>query len=460
MESERNSAIQIIRKMTWKEGFLLALGGPVLVLTAVGPVAAATGSASIIIWSLTVLIGFLQTLIYADYTLMFKDKSGGFAVCASDVYKKYFPKSYLIRPIISWGYWLGWAPVLAINLLIIGMYIQKLLLPGANPIIIGGILMILQGILASYGIKFGSKAQLMLGIFAVLPLLAIAFVPLLTGRINYANIFPLKPISGGWFQLAFVVLFMGNAFSAAWCDYATETATVYTGEYKNPETDTPKAVVSAGIVNILVYMVMPFSLLGVLGLKTISQDPYVALVTAAQMIFGKGGSWVVAFMLISALLLAANTALYGCSRTLYQMAIDGTIIKQFGKLNKHNEPIVAIVFNICLNLALMCTGTPMFILVASSVGYLGVVPIVQFSYYYLRKVEPNRPRPFAIPDAFKYLALVFVVWNTFVTLAGCYSYGLLNFLTGALIFSICLPLYYYRKIVQDKINPSSLDNVG
>ena len=437
-------------KMSWREGFLLAIGGPVLVLTAVGPIAAAIGSASIIAWVITVVIGVIQTLIYADYVLMYPEKSGGFAVVATEVYKKYFPKRTLIGPIISWGYWLGWSPVLSINLLIIGMYLQKLLLPGFSPILIGGILMAIQGILALYGIKFGAKTQLLLGVFAVVPLLALGFAPFFTGQINYANVIPFRPISGSWLGLGFIVLFLGNAFSAAWCDYATETAAVYTPEYKNPAKDTPKAIISSGIVSIIVYAVVPFTLLGVLGLTTISQDPYVALVTAAQMVFGKGGSWIVALMLIAALLLSANTALYGSSRTLYQMAIDGTSIKQFGKLNKHNEPYVAIIFNILLNIGLMFVGTPIFILVASSVGYLANVPIVQFSYYYLRKKEPHRPRGFRIPDFFKYVALGLMVWNGLIVVAGSYSYGWVNFLVGFVIFMSAIPLYYYRKYAQDK----------
>ena len=454
MSSEKADVCTLQPKMSWKEGYLLAIGGPVLVLTAIGPLAAAMGSASIVAWVVTVIIGVIQTLIYADYCLMYPDKCGGFAVCATEVYKKYFPKRTLIGPIISWGYWLGWSPVLAINLLIIGMYLQKLVLPGVNPILIGGVLMIIQGALASFGVKMGSKAQLLLGIFAVVPLLAMGIVPLITGQINWANIFPLQPISGSWFGFGFIVLFLGNSFSAAWCDYATETAAVYTAEYKDPVKDTPKAIISSGITSILVYTFLPISLLGVLGLTRISQDPYVALVTAAQMMFGTAGSWIVAVMLICALLMSANTALYGCSRTLYQMAVDGTCIKQFGKLNKYNEPYIAIIFNILLNLGLMFTGTPIFILVASSVGYLGIVPIVQFSYYWLRKKEPDRVRTFPIPGYFMYVALVLMVWNFTIVIAGSYFYGLVNFLTGITIFLTSIPLYYYRVKVQDKQVPA------
>lgn len=459
-DSSKNieTTVEMEKKMTWKTGYLLSLGVPVLVLTAIGPIALQTGSASVVIWVVTVLIGFIQTLVYADYSLMFKEKSGGFAVCAADVYKKYFPKLHIIRPFISWGYWLGWSPVLAINLLIVGMYVNKLFIPGVNPVIISAVLLIIQGVLASYGIKFNSKAQLLLGVLSVGPLLALGFVPFFTGQVNFANIFPLKPISGSWLSAGFIILFLGNAMSAAWCDYATETVCCYTSEYMEPEKDLPKAIISAGVTNIIIYLVVPFSLLGVLGLKTISQDPYIALVTAAQMVFGKAGSWVVAIMLISALLMSANTALCGCSRTLYQMALDGNIVKQFGKLNKHNEPIVALVFNICLNLGLMCLGNPMFILVASSIGFTGVVPIVQVSYFYLRGKEPNRPRPFAIPNIFKYISLVFAVWNVAILVAGCYSYGLKNFLTGAIILLLCVPFYYYRKVVQDKVKLSDLGN--
>lgn len=445
---ETTCEVSLERKMDWKEGFLLALGGPVLVLTAVGPIAAAMGSASILVWILTVVIGVIQTIIYADFCLMFPNKSGGFAVVASEIWEKY-AKTKWIGVIISWGYWFGWSPVLAINLVIIGMYLNKLVLPGVSPLLIGGTLMVIQGILATFGIKVGARTQLALGVFAVVPLLAISIVPWFTGQIVFSNIWPIKPLSGHW-EWAIVPLFLANAFAAAWCDYATETATVYTAEYKNPAKDTPKATFYSGAASILIYTLVPTALLGVLGLQAISDDPYVALVTAAQMLFGTAGSWIVAAMLISALLLSANTALYGCSRTLYQMALDGMTIKQFGKLNRFNEPGIAIAFNIALNIGLMFAGTPMFILVASSIGYLANVPIVQLGYFVLRSREPGRKRLFHIPDFFKYVALILVVWNIALVVFGSVSYGMKNFLVGMAIFLSCVPLYLIRHKIQNR----------
>ena len=52
---------------------------------------------------------------------MFPDKSGGLALYAHEGWRKY---TTLIGPIATFGYWIGWSVVLAINGFFIGQIIQ------------------------------------------------------------------------------------------------------------------------------------------------------------------------------------------------------------------------------------------------------------------------------------------------------------------------------------------------
>ncbi len=58
-------------------------------------------------------------------------------------------------------------------------------------------------------------------------------------------------------------------FLAAWSTYGFETAVCYTGEFKNPKTDTFKAIFYSGLLCVVVYTLVPFAFQGFLGLGTL-----------------------------------------------------------------------------------------------------------------------------------------------------------------------------------------------
>src|ERR1700710_349124 len=65
-------------------------------------------------------------------------------------------------------------------------------------------------------------------------------------------------------------------FLAAWSTYGFETAVCYTGEFKNPKTDTFKAIFYSGLLCVVVYTLVPFAFQGFLGLGTLLTPAVVA----------------------------------------------------------------------------------------------------------------------------------------------------------------------------------------
>ena len=101
-------------------------------------------------------------------------------------------------------------------------------------------------------------------------------MPILTGDIVKANFFPLAPLAhdaagrvtdGSW-NMAGVTVFAAGMFLAAWSTYGFETAVCYTGEFKNPKTDTFKAIFYSGLLCVVVYTLVPFAFQGFSGLGT------------------------------------------------------------------------------------------------------------------------------------------------------------------------------------------------
>ena len=101
---------ELIKAMSWFDGFVVALANPSFLLTALGgSVLSLGGWGAAIVWTFSVLIGALHNNIYAEVAAMFPKLSGGVAVYAHEAWKRY---TSFVGPIAAVGYWLGWSVVL------------------------------------------------------------------------------------------------------------------------------------------------------------------------------------------------------------------------------------------------------------------------------------------------------------------------------------------------------------
>ena len=76
------------------------------------------------------------------------------------------------------------------------------------------------------------------------------------------------PATEEW-DKAGLTLFFGGLSSAAWSAYAFETAICYTSEFRNSATDPYKAIIHSGLLCIAVYVLVPLSFQGALGLACV-----------------------------------------------------------------------------------------------------------------------------------------------------------------------------------------------
>jgi amino acid transporter len=99
--------------------------------------------------------------------------------------------------------------------------------------------------------------QTIVGVAVLLPLLIIGIVPLITGDVAMQAFQPFAPgtdpATAAWNKAGWT-LFFGGLFIAAWSAYAFETAICYTSEFRNPGTDTYKAILYSGLLCIAVYI--------------------------------------------------------------------------------------------------------------------------------------------------------------------------------------------------------------
>jgi amino acid transporter len=467
---------ELSKDTNWWGAFVVGLAGTILVTGVTPAVLGPLGAAAIpnfVFWALT---GWLLCLFLAELAAMLPDRTGGAPAYAYYAFKDRLPRtSKHLNGVTVWMYWLGWMPVMAVNMILTGSYLPALLgielsgfwakeitlfdasLPVTYfTIIVGAVLSVLLLIISNRGIRFGTEAATVLGLLSMVPLTIIAVAPFFTGDVHTANIWPANlPDGTGFFTGHAFFLFLQFSALYTWNAIAMEAAGCYIGECKNPERDAPIAMNLSGGYGTFIYTFLPMAVLGVLGVAFIqkSLDPNAILVETAIRSIGSGVGKVVTAALIIALALSSLNAIMGCARSLYMMALDGQAPRIFGRVNRHNVPDFSMGLNTVLNILLIFVGAPGSIYVLSNVGYVGSFVPVLIGYYFLRRWRPEIHRPFKLPEWMKYVAvalavLYFIVWAVGIpacAIEGCQLGGGKMFLIGVFVVLLYFPLNWWRR---------------
>jgi amino acid transporter len=446
------------RLVTWKSAFIVSLGGSLLVAVSLGTIAGDLGPASVFVWSFVALMGVMICLMIAEMAGMFPHKAGGTATYTYEAFKDFAP---IVGAISNWGYWLGWIPVVAVNLILAAGYLKSFI-PGLTTndelylaIAMGAGLYVLN----YFGLKPGVWTSVAMALFALAPMVVIVASPVFRPALFHAAyLFPFKPLGGSWHSAASWKLIFKDMFLAVWSAYAFEAASTVIAEMKDPHKEAGKAMVAASAAGVFAFCIVPFVVLGICGATLLSSDPKIAFLPAAQAIFGHIGGVVVSIMLIAALLLGAQTAIIGSTRTIYEMSRDGLIIKQMGKLNKFNVPVGSMIWDGAVTIALLWkfgTNVPN-IVAASNVGYMLVFMLVIPAFVILRYTKPDMERPFKLPSFFIPVAILLTVINWSLFFVGGAQWGASVMGPGVLIMMAFIPFYLYRRYVQDRGHPEPI----
>jgi amino acid transporter len=446
-------AFGLARSLTWFDGFSIALGVPALLLFSVGSIVVLTGTLSPFVWIVSVTIGLVQAFIFAQMAGTFPRKSGGHSLYGAEAWKR---RNRFLPPLTVWGNWFAWSPVLAIGGLLIGGYVQNQWLPGQDwevkfgpfsitiATVIGAAVLLGIYWVNHFSIKDSARIQQVLGVISLLPIALLIVVPLFEGKVDTGNLGPLQPPGGDWLSWGTFETIAAGLFVAAWSAYAFETTICYTAEFRDPGRDAPRAIIGAGLLNLVFYGLGPVVLLGVVGPERIAEDPAVAFAPLAADTFGAGADVVIA-LLIVAFILIINTAILGSARTLYQASADGYTFPGLTKLSKRRVPTRAMGFDVVVNLLLMLLGTPIAILAASTVGYM-ITNIVDLLGGWLLDRDTRRlDIPYRAPRLVLRLAPALAAFNFLLLFAGGPSWGWGPVALGWAIVLASIPIYLYRQ---------------
>jgi len=476
--------LNLHRTISWKHAFWLAAGAPALVLFTLGPVSSTAGPISPVVWIVSACCALLQAFAYAEISGMFPNKSGGASVFGAVAWVRY---GKMLGPISVWVNWLAWSPVIAIGVSLAGYYLIDLLFAAGAPARQWEITLVDLGFLqeglrlridAVYlaawlmvlivfgiqhrGILRAARAQIALAVVALIPLFAIALSTFFTGSFDWQNLSPFLPLLPSpdgqvhyaqWDGLG-VSIVLAAFFGASYATYPFETAVCYTREFRDPGKDTYRAIMSAGILALLVFSIVPLAFQGVLGVEALLAPGIVSgteIGSAMATMVGGGfiTKTIIVGFLIMTLLFSVSTAMAGSSRTLYQGGVDGWLPRYLGRVNDKGAPVAAMMTDLVFNMLLLLLNDIIFLLVVSNVTYLFFV-FMNLQAGWLHRIDrPTTPRPYRAPDWLIAVGAVLGFVNMFLLGAGGAFWAPGALAVGVLASLMILPVFWWRHYVQD-----------
>lgn len=516
---------ELVRSIDWRGAFWVASGVPALVLFSIGGIAYYAGNVTFAIWGVSMLMGFLQSFTYAEIAGLFPNKSGGASVYGAAAWLKY---SKVVAPLSVWCNWYAWTPVLSLGSVLGAGYILGVIEPAptaeavqaliaqstaagtpmdeatataalmpvtnwalttfnVGPVtlslnsffFIGTVLMLIAFAIQHRGILGTAKVQTVVGLVIVITLFIVGVVPFLNGNFNSANFSPFVPLAvpgapepGAW-NIPGWTLVLGGMFIAAWSTYGFETAICYTREFKNPSSDTFKAIFYSGLLAMALFILVPITFQGFLGV-TGMLDPGITAGTGVAAAMGAmvaGGHSIVntifVFLIIASLLLIIITAMAGSSRTLYQGSVDGWLPKFLSHVNHHGAPTGAMWTDLIFNLILLAIASTdatsfYFILAVSNCGYI-IFNFLNLNAGWLHRIDNGHiPRPYKAPTIILAIGGIFAFVNAMFMGAGAKIWNPHALWYGIGFAAVIVPVFWYRHYVTDKgqFPPQMLEDLG
>ncbi len=474
----------LVRTLNWTHAFWFAAGTPALVLFSVGAIAATAGNVSPLVWTISILFGFVQAFTYAEISSMYPHKSGGASVYGALAWVRY---GKMLGPISVWSNWFSWSPVLAIGtglgagyilnlfftadhwiqtwqitLLNLDFLKQGLSLRINSVFVLGWVLVLAVFCVQHRGVLKAANIQRILAITALAPLILIGLLPIFSGNISVDNYLPFvplahdaagTPVAGAW-DMAGWTVFAGALFIAGWSTYAFETAVCYTREFRKPGIDTPRALISAGLLCVLVFSLVPLAFQGSLGLNGML-DPgiYSGMGVADAMAGMIGGGTVlkniIVVLLILALLLTVSMSMAGSARTLYQGSIDGWLPRYLGRVNSHGAPVAAMWTDLGFNMLLLMMSDYVFLLAIANVNYM-IFNFLNLQSGWLHRVDrPDTPRPYRAPTSILATGAVLGFVNLLLLGMGANIWGSGSLAAGFAVALMILPVFAFRHYIVD-----------
>src|ERR1700744_2320080 len=246
---------------------------------------------------------------------------------------------------------------------------------------------------------------------------------------------------------------VGSIFSSdSW-----NSVTFIAGEMKNPKRDVALSLFFGTMIVTLIYVSANVMYTAVLPLHDIATaEKSRVAVSASHVIFGNGGTVIIALMIMVSTFGCNNGLIFSGARVYYTMAKDGLFFKKTGTLNKFAVPEFGLWIQALVASILCLSGKYGDLLDMISFVVVLFYVVTIYGIFRLRKSRPDAERPY---KAFGYpvLPIIYILMGVaFCILLIIYKP---NFTwPGLIIVLIGIPIYYFSQRNLKDESPAVIDN--
>ncbi|GGD09858.1 putative amino acid permease YbgF [Pontibacillus salipaludis] len=249
---------------------------------------------------------------------------------------------------VAWLYWLTWTVALGSEFTAAGLLMQRWF-PEVSVWIWSAFFAALIFTLNAFSVKFFAEAEFWFSsvkVVAIVLFILIGFGAMF-GWINVANSEPTSVLSNFTSQGLFpngVTAILMTMLAVNFAFSGTELIGIAAGETVNPSKTIPVAIRTT-LVRLILFFIGTIVVLSALlptDVAGVVESPFVAVLDRIGIPYAAD---VMNFVILTAILSAANSGLYASARMLWSLADKETISPVFSKLTSNGVPLIAMTFS-------------------------------------------------------------------------------------------------------------------
>lgn len=270
-------------------------------------------------------------------------------------------------------YWLNWAVALASEFTAAGLLMQRWF-PDSPAWIWSAVFIVVVFLLNILSVRLYGESEFWFASIKVIAIIAFIVV----GLFAIFGIIPIKgyshaPLFGNFVSEGLlpngIIPIFSTLLTVVFAFSGTEVVGVAAGETKDPQKAIPKAVHTT-VLRLAIFFIGSIAVMSALipwqkaGVDT---SPFVLVFQSIGMPFAGD---IMNFVVLTAVLSAANSGLYVCSRMVWSLAKEHMIPSALSKTNFHGVPVFAVLFSMAGSLLALLSSV-----VAASTVYLALVAV-------------------------------------------------------------------------------------
>ncbi|MFC6177266.1 amino acid permease [Companilactobacillus huachuanensis] len=369
MENNNNTHIKLKRNMESRHLFMISLGGVIgtgLFLSSGYTIHEAGPIGTILAYGIGAIVVYLVMLCLGELSVAMPE-TGSFHVYAN----KYIgPGTGFTVAIL---YWLTWTVALGSEFTASGLIMQQWF-PNSPTWIWSALFMAVIFISNALSVKFFAETEFWFSsikviaiiLFIIIGFLAIFGVIHIKGTTQapmFTNLFKDGLFPNGFKAVFTTMLTVNFAFSG------TELIGVTAGETKDPSKNIPRAIHTT-LLRLIIFFIGSIVVMSALipwQKAGVNQSPFVLVFKSIGFPFAGD---LMNFVVLTAILSAANSGLYASTRMLWSLAHEGMIPLKYAKTNSRDVPMTALCLSMIGGVLALVSSV-----VAASTVYLVLVSI-------------------------------------------------------------------------------------